>query len=250
MSGSNAPRIKAIETSYAGCRFRSRLEARWAVFFDALGITWEYEAQGFTVGTYNPRRYLPDFWLPETETWVEVKGSDTAIDWDFLADACDYESALPGMQDSQDTSRGLLLLGPIPANALLYPWRHIGVQHYKGVVARYFEFCSCPAYPRITPGPYAEIDRQYADSVHRHAGVRPVEYPSSPGYGEASSAPCWSWRNGSRQRPLGDGPPSIQGVPYSNLHTRLDQKVADAYAAARSARFEHGQRGSYRRTGT
>jgi hypothetical protein len=28
--------IKAIETSYKGYRFRSRLEARWAVFFDAL----------------------------------------------------------------------------------------------------------------------------------------------------------------------------------------------------------------------
>ena len=28
--------IKAIETVYNGYRFRSRLEARWAVFFDAL----------------------------------------------------------------------------------------------------------------------------------------------------------------------------------------------------------------------
>lgn len=27
--------IKAIDTYYKGYRFRSRLEARWAVFFDA-----------------------------------------------------------------------------------------------------------------------------------------------------------------------------------------------------------------------
>lgn len=28
--------VKAIDTVYKGYRFRSRLEARWAVFFDAL----------------------------------------------------------------------------------------------------------------------------------------------------------------------------------------------------------------------
>ena len=39
--------IKAIETSYKGYRFRSRLEARWGVFFDALDIKWEYESEGF-----------------------------------------------------------------------------------------------------------------------------------------------------------------------------------------------------------
>lgn len=53
--------IKAIETRYAGCRFRSRLEARWAVFFDALGISWEYEPQGYDLGDAGP--YLPDFFL-------------------------------------------------------------------------------------------------------------------------------------------------------------------------------------------
>lgn len=31
--------MKAIETRYKGYRFRSRLEARWAVFFDALGLS-------------------------------------------------------------------------------------------------------------------------------------------------------------------------------------------------------------------
>lgn len=39
--------IKPIETLYKGYRFRSRLEARWAVFFDALGLKWEYEKEGF-----------------------------------------------------------------------------------------------------------------------------------------------------------------------------------------------------------
>ena len=39
--------IKAIETEYDGHRFRSRLEARWAVFFNAVGLTYEYEIEGF-----------------------------------------------------------------------------------------------------------------------------------------------------------------------------------------------------------
>jgi hypothetical protein len=39
--------MQAIETAYNGYRFRSRLEARWAVFFDALGIRYQYEKEGF-----------------------------------------------------------------------------------------------------------------------------------------------------------------------------------------------------------
>ena len=35
--------IKAHQTQYAGVLFRSRLEARWAAFFDLIGWRWEYE---------------------------------------------------------------------------------------------------------------------------------------------------------------------------------------------------------------
>ena|ERR1043166_9258726 len=66
----------AIETQYRGYRFRSRLEARWAVYFDALHLQWEYEKEGFrfACGTC----YLPDFWLPQVEMWAEVKQSTFA----------------------------------------------------------------------------------------------------------------------------------------------------------------------------
>jgi hypothetical protein len=63
--------IKAIETRYKGYRFRSRLEARWAVFFDALGLRWEYEKEGYDLGEFG--WYLPDFWLPDVKMWAEVK---------------------------------------------------------------------------------------------------------------------------------------------------------------------------------
>ena len=63
--------IKAIETQYKGYRFRSRLEARWAVFFDSMGINYEYEPEGFSLS--NASNYLPDFFLEECETYVEIK---------------------------------------------------------------------------------------------------------------------------------------------------------------------------------
>lgn len=64
--------LKAIQTRYKGCHFRSRLEARWAVFFDALEIAWEYEPQGYMTPE-GP--YLPDFWLPQVRMFAEVKPS-------------------------------------------------------------------------------------------------------------------------------------------------------------------------------
>lgn len=66
-------KLKPIETKYKGYRFRSRLEARWAVFLDHLGIDWEYEHQGYELPS---GYYLPDFWLPTFDysgMFLEVK---------------------------------------------------------------------------------------------------------------------------------------------------------------------------------
>ena len=64
--------LKAIETNYKGYRFRSRTEARWAVFFDLMGIEWEYEKEGYELKGVGC--YLPDFWLPKWRMHLEVKG--------------------------------------------------------------------------------------------------------------------------------------------------------------------------------
>ena len=63
--------IKPIPTTYNGIKYRSRLEARWAIFFDELGIKFEYELEGFEFE--NGKRYLPDFYLTELCTYVEIK---------------------------------------------------------------------------------------------------------------------------------------------------------------------------------
>ena len=72
--------LNAIITKYKGVEFRSRLEARWAVFFETLKIHWEYEAEGFELedGTW----YLPDFRCVNHKdgrkcSWYEVKPLNT-----------------------------------------------------------------------------------------------------------------------------------------------------------------------------
>lgn len=56
--------------------FRSSWEANMARYFNFAKIEWEYEPKCFIFP--NIRRgnvsYTPDFYLPETDTWIEVKG--------------------------------------------------------------------------------------------------------------------------------------------------------------------------------
>lgn len=64
--------IKAEPTLYRGILFRSRLEAKWAILMDFIGIAFRYEPKRFkTEAGY----YLPDFWLPDMAVWLELKPS-------------------------------------------------------------------------------------------------------------------------------------------------------------------------------
>lgn len=65
------PYEKARPTWYRNCQFRSRIEARWCIFMDHIGVPWNYE-----VDTYNVApgiQYGPDFYLPRQECWLEIK---------------------------------------------------------------------------------------------------------------------------------------------------------------------------------
>ena len=69
--------LQPIETLYNGYRFRSLLEARWAVFFDHCGLRYEYEPEGFDLdGIW----YLPDFYIPSLKQYFEVKPNKTHLD--------------------------------------------------------------------------------------------------------------------------------------------------------------------------
>jgi len=126
--------LNAIETRYAGCRFRSRLEARWAVGFDALGIPWEYEPQGFELplrlDNEGSTHYLPDFWLPTLRLWAEIKGHLTLTEYARLLNVAAALSAPRGGCDFNATGadRGfdLLVLGNPRAKAQFRLHMHKG----------------------------------------------------------------------------------------------------------------------------
>ena len=122
--------IKAIETEYRGYRFRSRLEARWAVFFDACGVKWEYEPEGYDLD--NGLYYLPDFLLHNVgifgsekqgkyfDLYVEVKGNMTEKDSKKINSFCTRELSddyiLDGMERSYLCKNPIILVGNIPKN--------------------------------------------------------------------------------------------------------------------------------------
>ena len=88
--------IPAIPTMYNGTRFRSRLEARWAVLFDSLKWPWLYEPVDLEF-------YIPDFILPfhAGSIAVEVKPEVTLEQLKTYA----QRMVLAGWED------GLLVLG-------------------------------------------------------------------------------------------------------------------------------------------
>jgi hypothetical protein len=67
--------MKPIETLYNGVTYRSRLEARWAAFFEHIGFRYIYEPEGFE---HAGERYLPDFWVDELDGYFEVKPHNAA----------------------------------------------------------------------------------------------------------------------------------------------------------------------------
>jgi hypothetical protein len=224
--------IKPIETRYKGYRFRSRLEARWAVFFDALEIEWEYEKEGFRWTFYEdaPERfYLPDFYLPKTKTWVEVKGDWESPDIDYfemLVEAIDWGGKLPHVNESDGSNAGLLLLGNIPNINRSEPSRyfhdmiaHPILQHHKGVLinSAFFGTNSVLCFEDITQR------IQMASS-----GSELQKFMKNPYCTQKMVE--WTWH-------------ASFEMTLSCLFANYCEAAATAYERARSARFEHGEQG-------
>lgn len=216
------PTITAIETEYAGHRFRSRLEARWAVFFDHLGIRWAYEPQGFEIHAdpwaEKTTRYLPDFWLPDFGLWCEVKGE---LDHDGMKRIIMAASSagLPLTPDGEWPLKReqsfpwrprLLMLGNVPRDGDC--WLH-----------------SCLSV--------------VAESVIAVSGIS---------FAKARDG-SWTLAQLTNYKPLnqfliGEEPDekTIRRFVHGEGHAmvRTFAFVEDAYRAARMARFEHGESGA------
>jgi hypothetical protein len=56
---------------YKGIKMRSTWEVLYAKYLDKNKIRWLYESKTFDLGNTT---YTPDFYLPETDTYIEIKG--------------------------------------------------------------------------------------------------------------------------------------------------------------------------------
>lgn len=215
--------VKPIETEYNGYRFRSRLEARWAVFFDAMHIEYDYEPEGF-VG-FDDVKCLPDFYLPAENLYVEVKGSDEQLesDWDKLTCVIDYNST--------PVSNGLLILGKIPSPefgdtetpVFSYLWWH------EGVVCDYAAF-SCD--PATDTGKVLRGMNAIHEDLLKRLEVRDTRYRL-----DSSAVGCEMPGNVTTCERL---------VCDTSIPTSHQYHVMDALERACQARFEHGEKPTVR----
>ena len=71
-------RVKIIE--YNGVKLKGSWELLVAKWLDENNITWQHEVQTFSYKWNGDRTYFPDFYLPEEDLYIEVKGYKTDRD--------------------------------------------------------------------------------------------------------------------------------------------------------------------------
>ncbi len=227
---------RAIQTSYKGYRFRSRQEARWAVFFDALGLAWEYEAEGFDLDC---GRYLPDFWLPGVRLWVEVKptNQDKPEEWERCRQLAVTTS-----------SRVTMVFGEFCPLDVLFDKDYAVVGSNRGwsAAGRFddgcWEFGECPACHKIGAGLHGDHELCDCKCVRPPKETTTVPIREAPDGGIVGSRTytlCGVCRRHLERSRWDDHPPEL--IHSTRKHGDTPRLLA-AYKAARSARFEHEDR--------
>jgi hypothetical protein len=221
--------IKAIETRYKGYHFRSRLEARWAVFFDSLGIRWQFEPEGFDLTEYGLGYYLPDFFLPDQNYWIEVKPDN------FSTNDQDAYRKLAYVGAATE-ARGLLVAGEPYHNVVMG-----GFQSYMAAGSACDQWWVVDTYPRKEGDEMdrgGQMDGPYLFCVCPLCDKIGIEFD---GRGERiCGETCKPKRTREEALALDLWGGLYHGdKAYSGDHP----KIVAAAEAARSARFEHGQSG-------
>jgi hypothetical protein len=206
------PDIKAIETRWNGYRFRSRTEARWAVLLTNLGIKYEYEHEGFVLPS--GERYLPDFYLPTLKCILEIKPS---LDADLskpreLAIHSDEKVFIgTGAPDSVVKTQ-------------IYSFGDAGELIRAGLV-------HCPCCCKVSLAQEGQADWLICDCIKTaKSGTRANWHERLPQFLKVMLAEDVELELRIRDRFW----QSIER-PY------LASKIFDAFDAAKSARFEHGE---------
>ena len=112
--------MNARRTEFDGRMFRSRGEAKYAAFFLAWGLPYEYEPDRFGPGRIG---YLPDFHLPTLRLYLEIKPAcqfgreEAGVDRAVRAAAfipeplwIAFGEPMPGQYVIQDDEGGYLVL--------------------------------------------------------------------------------------------------------------------------------------------
>lgn len=202
--------LQAIETRYKGYRFRSRLEARWAVFFDALGVQWQYEPEGFDLDGV---LYLPDFYLPQFDRWIEVKGHELE----------------KGEKDWEKVARLATATGNpvyVTVGEVWMPYNGDG----SGELANYWR--------PIHPGGNWASHSWFVECAH-------CRKLSIVVYGHVAQGECGCFKDYTRRiGTLEYQSPECcddQDCPNALIQWSNSPRLRAAYKAAREARFEHGE---------
>lgn len=75
------------ECYYKNIKMRSVLETKIAFFLDTLKINWKYEP--YTITLKSGTTYTPDFYLPEQEIYIEVKGKIEEHNINYCIEFCE-----------------------------------------------------------------------------------------------------------------------------------------------------------------
>lgn len=213
--------IKAIETCYNGYRFRSRLEARWAVFFDTAGIKYRYEEQGFEK---DGERYLPDFYLPELDVYAEVKGNRHGAleEVERIKDFIFWGSPI----------KKIIILSEIPygidKGLWHYPCLYYDTKHERTQVYWWYFF---DEYEAPVNGTMPQLNLYKAPWLSWQIGKESKHFDENT---------CLLARGAGDLRPK----PRVPDVWYCDADDwRYNKLTLEALIKARQARFEHGEKG-------
>jgi len=139
---------------------RSRLEARWGVFLDAVGLKdqWRYEHQGFELT--DGSKYLPDFTVKGIG-WLEIKSEMATPD-----EAWKLREVVMGTE-----TPGFLLQGSIPDPEGIYaggtgPELEITALFVTGNEDFSYWVCVCPICGKVGVEYCSRADRIYGGSIH------------------------------------------------------------------------------------
>lgn len=223
-----ASELKAIETQYKGYRFRSRLEARWAVFLDHLGKQWEYEPQGFDLGAAG--WYLPDFHISGSEEcWLEIKPDQEPTKADSDKWIAFTEQAQTPIYVSFGTPS-------LPSDNRSAEYRVMAILLYPGMVVK--DSLYDLTKPFVDPRHWLWHERTADNSFT----LWPV--PSFEPVDDETEFMRYPWNSRMIRFRPDDTPARVIDPILAGTKTLWSPRLAAAYEAARSARFEYGECGA------